>query len=444
MSVDVVVQEVAEPVLGDRIGPVDYQVEETRVVSDIHQHIGKEPVVVLRVVGHISAKVERALAEASPQRELVLNCRDRLVDMPLATGRDQAVWSIEGKLSAGWVIVIGEEVLTRTAGWFPQPARPGRSGDVVGCREHLERQQGVPLLGVVHDLGGVLQVPLLAEVERHRRGKPGGHRPKPVIQGQRQIARRGRHPLIQPFRRIHRDIIAEAGDILRVGCVGEGKIEDELVPVIEVLDRDPDVPVVKIPGHARLELTSRNAREARIAHTVIVPIKSPDIEAPIVADGPVHVEVIAGQALVAPLAVMVPPKTSPPLLLMKFTMAPGVLDPNSGELPPRTTSIRSMLLSKRNRLSAFMKKVCIVGNTGSPSSRNATYSTPRMPRMLMFSLTSPPELSTRVNPGTTRSISVVLLGAAAVISVAVSVVTATLASRFTRGLWVPVTTRVCS
>ena len=97
---------------------------------------------------------------------------------------------------------------------------------------------------------------------------------------------------------------------------------------------------------------------------------------------------------------MVPPNTSPPVLLMKLTIAPGVLDPNSAELPPRTTSIRSMLASKRNRLSAFMKKVCIVGKTGIPSSMNITYSTPRMPRIWMFSLTSPPELSTRVNPGT--------------------------------------------
>ncbi len=47
-----------------------------------------------------------------------------------------------------------------------------------------------------------------------------------------------------------------------------------------------------------------------------------------------------------------------------------------------------------------MKNVCIVGNTGSPSSMNITYSTPKMPRIVMFSLTSPPELSTRVNPGT--------------------------------------------
>ena len=78
---------------------------------------------------------------------------------------------------------------------------------------------------------------------------------------------------------------------------------------------------------------------------------------------------------------MVPPNTSPPVLLMKLTIAPGVLEPNRGELPPRTTSIRSILVSKRNRLSAFMKKVCIVGKTGIPSSRNATYSTPRMPRM---------------------------------------------------------------
>ena len=85
---------------------------------------------------------------------------------------------------------------------------------------------------------------------------------------------------------------------------------------------------------------------------------------------------------------------------MKLMMAPGVFDPNSAEAPPRTTSIRSMFSSKRKRLSAFMKKVCIVGNTGIPSSMNITYSTPRMPRMLMFWFTSPPELSTRVKPGT--------------------------------------------
>ena len=85
---------------------------------------------------------------------------------------------------------------------------------------------------------------------------------------------------------------------------------------------------------------------------------------------------------------------------MKFTIAPGVFEPNSDELPPRTTSMRSMFSSARKRLSAFMKNVCMVGKTGSPSSMNITYSTPRMPRMLMFSFTSPPELSTRVKPGT--------------------------------------------
>ncbi len=95
-----------------------------------------------------------------------------------------------------------------------------------------------------------------------------------------------------------------------------------------------------------------------------------------------------------------PPNSSPPVVLMKLTIAPGVFEPNSAEAPPRTTSIRSMLVSNRNRLSAFMKKVCMVGKTGMPSSMNMTYSTPRMPRMEMFWLTSPPELSTRVNPGT--------------------------------------------
>lgn len=125
---------------------------------------------------------------------------------------------------------------------------------------------------------------------------------------------------------------------------------------------------------------------------------------------------------------------------MKLMIAPGVLEPKSADAPPRTTSIRSMFWSKRNRLSAFMKKVCIVGKTGIPSSMNITYSTPRMPRMLMFWLTSPPELSTRVNPGTYRSISVVLRGAASSTSCELSVVTATLAARFCRGVVVPVTT----
>ena len=85
--------------------------------------------------------------------------------MPQTTGRDQTVRGIEGKLSAGWVIVIGKEVLTSAAGGHPQSAISTLSGDVVRCREHVEGQQRVPLLGIAHDLGGVLQVPLLTEVE---------------------------------------------------------------------------------------------------------------------------------------------------------------------------------------------------------------------------------------------------------------------------------------
>jgi len=83
-------------------------------------------------------------------------------------------------------------------------------------------------------------------------------------------------------------------------------------------------------------------------------------------------------------AVIVPLMTSPPVLLMKLAIAPGVFDPNSAELPPRTTSRRSMFSSGRKRLSAFMKEVCIVGKTGRPSSMNITYWTPRIPRIVMF------------------------------------------------------------
>ena len=105
-------------------------------------------------------------------------------------------------------------------------------------------------------------------------------------------------------------------------------------------------------------------------------------------------------ATVAAVARIVPLSVVPPVLLMKLTMAPGVFEPKSADAPPRTTSIRSMFSSGRNRLSAFMKYVCIVGKTGSPSSMNITYSTPRMPRIEMCCFTSPPELSTRVKPGT--------------------------------------------
>ena len=87
-----------------------------------------------------------------------------------------------------------------------------------------------------------------------------------------------------------------------------------------------------------------------------------------------------------------------------------------------------------------MKNVCMVGNTGIPSSMNITYSTPRIPRMVMFSLTSPPELSTRVKPGTYRSISVVLRGAACVMSAALRTVVALLVSSLVRGVSFAVTT----
>ncbi len=83
----------------------------------------------------------------------------------------------------------------------------------------------------------------------------------------------------------------------------------------------------------------------------------------------------------APVALSEPLTSGPPVLLMRLMIAPGVLDPNSAELPPRTTSTRSMFSSMRNRLSAFMKNVCMVGYTGRPSSRNMTYSTPRIPRI---------------------------------------------------------------
>ena len=51
---------------------------------------------------------------------------------------------------------------------------------------------------------------------------------------------------------------------------------------------------------------------------------------------------LAQQMPFAAVARIEPANTSPPVLLMKFTIAPGVLDPKSGELPPRTTSRRSM------------------------------------------------------------------------------------------------------
>ncbi len=103
---------------------------------------------------------------------------------------------------------------------------------------------------------------------------------------------------------------------------------------------------------------------------------------------------------VPPVSLATPASSLPPVLSIRFTIAPGVLEPNRAELPPRTTSTRSRFSSGRKRLSAFMKNVCMVGKTGRPSSMNITYSTPRMPRIVMFWLTSPPELSTRVKPGT--------------------------------------------
>ena len=105
--------------------------------------------------------------------------------------------------------------------WTVLPAgKPRPSGSVTGYvvrgRQRLARHDRVVLLVVLHRLGGVLKVPVLAQVERGVHREPGRLGLEPVVQWQRQIAGGRRHPEVEALVGVERAVVAEAGDVLGI------------------------------------------------------------------------------------------------------------------------------------------------------------------------------------------------------------------------------------
>ena len=118
-----------------------------------------------------------------------------------------------------------------------------------------------------------------------------------MVQRQRQRAVGERHGDVHAFGRVHGPVIAKTGYVFGIVEVGEGKRNDEQVLIVDVLDREPHIAVIQQPGDVSLELAALDSRITRGPHAMVVAVKATDVEAPVVAEGPVQVEVIPGQPL---------------------------------------------------------------------------------------------------------------------------------------------------
>src|SRR5215203_1137747 len=95
------------------------------------------------------------------QGELILDRGDGFLHVPLAAGRHQAIRRIEGERSSGGVEVVGEEVLERRSCRKAQQTLRRWSRYVVRRSDHVEGEERVELLIIVHDLRGVPEVPVM-------------------------------------------------------------------------------------------------------------------------------------------------------------------------------------------------------------------------------------------------------------------------------------------
>jgi hypothetical protein len=115
-------------------------------------------------------------AELPPQLYLVMDRGDRLVDVPLPGEGHQAVRRVEGEGITELIEVVREGELCRGA------RRQIEAGDVIGRRHHVVGQERVPLLVVLHDLGGVLDPPVIRQIERRVYREPGRVGMEPVVE----------------------------------------------------------------------------------------------------------------------------------------------------------------------------------------------------------------------------------------------------------------------
>src|SRR4051795_2859125 len=153
-------------------------------------------------------------AETAPQWQLVLYSGDRVIDVPLTSRIQQTIGGVEGHGISRRVLQVGKNVLERGAGREP---RRVYSGGKISSGEHVGGQKCVPFLIVVHELRGILQVPVLRNVQGNIGGIPGGLGLQPVVQRELKgaSARQG-NPDVQSFRRVHGAVVAEALHVLGI------------------------------------------------------------------------------------------------------------------------------------------------------------------------------------------------------------------------------------
>jgi hypothetical protein len=186
-AIDVVREEPPEAVRGDidrraTPGRGDHDIEKARIVAYIGQNIREEPVVILTVVGEVRADRQSVLSEGTPQRQLVLHRGEWLLHVPLASGGYQRVWVVEWKRISRGIKVIGIENLSGAARCEAEAARGRRQRRILRSRDQVKWQDRIPLLIISHDLSGVLEVPLIREVQRHIGGEPRGIGLEAVVQ----------------------------------------------------------------------------------------------------------------------------------------------------------------------------------------------------------------------------------------------------------------------
>ena len=153
------------------------------------------------------------------------------------------------------------------------------------------------LLVVLHHLGGVLEVPVVLKVQAYIDREPGPFGSEAVVERERQVAGRDRDPEVQAFVAQERAVVGEAADVVGIVGVLERQRQDELVAVIDVLDRRPDVAIAEVPGHVGLELAAPYARKSGVAHTVIVAVEAAHVKVPVLAQRAAGIEVVARQGL---------------------------------------------------------------------------------------------------------------------------------------------------
>src|ERR671918_415769 len=116
--------------------------------------------------------------EVATKGELILDGGNGLLDVPLTAGRNQVIGSVEGQWISRRICVIGKEELAGAAGGNSR----SQGCDIFIGRHDILRQYRIPLLVVLHDLSGILQVPVVRYVNVDVRGKPGSPGSESIIQ----------------------------------------------------------------------------------------------------------------------------------------------------------------------------------------------------------------------------------------------------------------------